>query len=154
MIAMIAPPLRPSLLRFELTRRVRSRALLLGLGLFVLAQATVRVLTHLGHFNGSGGEFRSLYFLALIPAYGFGLLEDRVASFDEALTANGVPPFQYVSAKLTAAALILGSVRVWWMVAALAASAILVGLLLPEPVPRDMLNGHRTMVRSAGSSSR
>jgi hypothetical protein len=33
------------------------------------------------------------------------------------------------------------------MVAALAASAMLVGLLLPEPVPRDMLNGHRTMVK-------
>ena len=53
-----------------------------------------------------------------------------------------------------AAAFILGSVRVWWMVAALAASAILVGLLLPEPVPRDMLNEHRTMVDLKRSSSR
>jgi hypothetical protein len=43
---------------------------------------------------------------------------------------------------------------VWWVVAALAASAILVGLLLPEPVPRDMLNGHRTMVDLKGSSPR
>ena len=47
---------------------------------------------------------------------------------------------------LAAAALILGSVTVWWMVAALAASAILVGLLLPEPVPREMITGHRTQV--------
>jgi hypothetical protein len=54
----------------------------------------------------------------------------------------------------SAAAFILGSVRVWWMVAALAASAMLVGLLLPEPVPRDMLNGHRTMVDLTRSSSR
>jgi hypothetical protein len=47
---------------------------------------------------------------------------------------------------LAAAALILGSVAVWWMVAALAASAVLVGLLLPEPVPQEMITGHRTMV--------
>jgi len=119
---MIAPPLLASLIHFELTRRVRSRGLLMGAGLFVLAQAAVRVLTHLGHFNGSGGEFRSLYFLALIPAYGFGLLDDRVASFDEALTANGVPPFQYVSAKLTAAALILAGLTV-----VCAAATVLVG---------------------------
>ena len=47
---------------------------------------------------------------------------------------------------LSAAALILGSVTVWWAVAALAGGAILVGVMLPEPVPRDMLNGHRTQV--------
>jgi hypothetical protein len=59
-----------------------------------------------------------------------------------------------LAAYLAAAAFILGSDRVWWVVAALAASAILVGLLLPEPVPRDMLNGHRTMVDLKGSSPR
>jgi hypothetical protein len=47
---------------------------------------------------------------------------------------------------LAAAALILESVTVWWAVAALAGGAILVGLMLPEPVPHDMLNGHRTQV--------
>lgn len=47
---------------------------------------------------------------------------------------------------LAAAAVILKSVTVWWMVAALAAGAIVVGLMLPEPVPHDMLNGHRTRV--------
>lgn len=114
---MIAPPLLRSLVRFELTRRVRSRGLIMGVGLFVLAQAMVRVLTHLGHFNGSVGEFRSLYFLALIPVYGFGLLDDRAVSFDEALAANGVSPLQYVSAKLTAAALILAAFTVTCAVA-------------------------------------
>jgi hypothetical protein len=47
---------------------------------------------------------------------------------------------------LAAAALILESVTVWWAVAALAGGAIMVGLMLPEPVPRDMLNSHRTRV--------
>lgn len=45
-----------------------------------------------------------------------------------------------------AAALIVESVTVWWAVAALAGGAILVGLMLPEPVPHDMLNGPRTQV--------
>jgi hypothetical protein len=47
---------------------------------------------------------------------------------------------------LAAAALILESVTEWWAVAALAGGAIMVGLMLPEPVPRDMLNSHRTQV--------
>lgn len=47
---------------------------------------------------------------------------------------------------LAAAAVILESVTVWWMVAALAAGAIVVGLMLPEPVPHDMLNRNRTQV--------
>lgn len=51
-----------------------------------------------------------------------------------------------LAAYLAAAALVLGSVAVWWMVAALAAAAVLVGLLLPEPVPQEMITGHRTMV--------
>ena len=55
---------------------------------------------------------------------------------------------------LAALALIFGSSRAWWMVVALAASAVLAGLLLPEPVPRDMLNGSRTMVDLTRSSSR
>ncbi|MEX0827171.1 MAG: hypothetical protein WD184_10530 [Acidimicrobiia bacterium] len=45
-----------------------------------------------------------------------------------------------------AAALILQSVTAWWAVAALAGGAIMVGVMLPEPVPRDMLNSHRTHV--------
>ena len=51
-------------------------------------------------------------------------------------------------------ALIFESSRVWWVVVALATSAILTGLLLPEPVPRDMLNGSRTMVDVSKSSPR
>lgn len=47
---------------------------------------------------------------------------------------------------LAAVAVAFGSVTAWWIVAALAIAAMLVGVLLPEPVPREMLNGHRTMV--------
>jgi hypothetical protein len=47
---------------------------------------------------------------------------------------------------LGAAALILGSVTVWWLVVALAVAGIVAGLMLPEPVPHDMLDGRRTMV--------
>ena len=55
---------------------------------------------------------------------------------------------------MAAVALILGSSRAWWLVVALAASAILTGLLLPEPVPSDMLDGSRRMVDLTRSSSR
>jgi len=51
---------------------------------------------------------------------------------------------------LAAAASILGAVRVWWIVAGLAVTAILVGLLLPEPVPREMITGHRNHIDSMG----
>lgn len=59
-----------------------------------------------------------------------------------------------LAAYLAAVALVLGSMRVWWMVVAFAASGILTGLLLPEPVPGDMLNRSRAMVGSPGSSKR
>lgn len=54
---------------------------------------------------------------------------------------------------MAAVAVAFGSVTAWWIVAALAIAAMLVGLLLPEPVPREMLNGHRTMVDLKRSSS-
>jgi len=54
---------------------------------------------------------------------------------------------------LAAVAVAFGSVTAWWIVAALAIAAMLVGVFLPEPVPRGMLNGHRTMVDLKGSSS-
>ena len=55
---------------------------------------------------------------------------------------------------MAAVALIFESSRAWWLAVALAASAILTGLLLPEPVPGDMLNGSRTMVDFSRSGSR
>lgn len=101
-----APPLR-SLVRFEVVRLARSRTSVLGLAAFVLALGAVRVLTYTGHLSSVSDQFRMLYFLALVPVFRFGLLEDRAAGFDEALTANGVAPFRYVAAKLSAAALTL-----------------------------------------------
>lgn len=126
---MIAAPLFPSLVRFEVARLVRCRPSVLGLAIFVLAQGTVRVLAAFGQWNGAGGEFRLLYFLALIPVFRFGLLEDRATSFDEALTANGVPPFQYVAAKLSAAAVTLAAFTL-----ACAGAAMLVGGVAPVMV--------------------
>ena len=123
-----SPPLR-SLVRFEVVRLARSRTSVLSLAIFVLAQAAVRVLTHLGQMNSASGEFRGLYLLALIPVFRFGLLEDRAASFDEALTANGVPPFHYVAAKLSAAALVLAAFTL-----ACGGAAMLVGGVPPVMV--------------------
>ena len=47
---------------------------------------------------------------------------------------------------LGAAASLLGVQGVWWIVAGLAVAAILVGMLLPEPVPREMITGHRNQI--------
>jgi hypothetical protein len=47
---------------------------------------------------------------------------------------------------LGAAAVVIDLDQAWWAVAALATAAILMGLMLPEPVPREMLTGHRTRV--------
>ncbi len=44
---------------------------------------------------------------------------------------------------LAGAAAILDATAIWWMVAGLASLAIVTGLLLPEPVPRTMLNEQR-----------
>lgn len=45
-----------------------------------------------------------------------------------------------------AAASILDASAIWWIVAGLAVSVILTSLLLPEPVPRDMIVGHRNHI--------
>lgn len=47
---------------------------------------------------------------------------------------------------LAGAASILNSTAVWWAVAGLAVVVILTSLLLPEPVPRDMITGHRNHI--------
>jgi hypothetical protein len=51
---------------------------------------------------------------------------------------------------LGVAASLLDAVRVWWVVAGLALFAILVGVLLPEPVPREMITGHRNHIDPLG----
>lgn len=48
----------------------------------------------------------------------------------------------------TAAAAVLDSASVWWMVAALAAGALWLVSILPEPVPRDHLVERRTAIDS------
>lgn len=40
-----------------------------------------------------------------------------------------------------AAASILDATAIWWIVAGLAVTVILTSMLLPEPVPRDMITG-------------
>lgn len=40
-----------------------------------------------------------------------------------------------------AAAAILGATAIWWLVALLAVVGMLTTLLLPEPLPRDMITG-------------
>ncbi len=47
---------------------------------------------------------------------------------------------------LGVAAFVAGVAQVWWVVAALAVATILMGAMLPEPVPREMITGHRTRV--------
>jgi hypothetical protein len=51
---------------------------------------------------------------------------------------------------LGVAATLVGADRLWWIVAALAIVGILVGLLLPEPVPRDMITGPRNRIDPLG----
>lgn len=51
---------------------------------------------------------------------------------------------------LGVAASLLGVQGVWWIVAGLAVAAILVGMLLPEPVPREMITGHRNRIDPIG----
>lgn len=46
------------------------------------------------------------------------------------------------------AATALGSVGVWWIVAGLGASGLLVAATLPEPVPRDYISGAPTRVNT------
>lgn len=48
----------------------------------------------------------------------------------------------------TVAAAMLDSASVWWMVAALAAGALWLVSILPEPVPRDHLVERRTAIDS------
>lgn len=47
---------------------------------------------------------------------------------------------------LVGAAAVLDSTRMWWAVAGLAAGAMCLSALLPEPVPRDQIVGRRTWV--------
>jgi len=51
-----------------------------------------------------------------------------------------------VAVYFAAAAAILDSVGVWWMVAGVALAVMLLTAALPEPVPRDYLVSGRTMV--------
>ncbi|OFW67322.1 MAG: hypothetical protein A2Z12_06355 [Actinobacteria bacterium RBG_16_68_21] len=51
---------------------------------------------------------------------------------------------------LAAAATFLGAVGIWWIVAGLATAALLVGLLLPEPVPREMIIGPANRIDPVG----
>ena len=45
-----------------------------------------------------------------------------------------------------AAASILHATVIWWIVAGLAVVVILTSLLLPEPLPRDMITGSRNHI--------
>jgi len=51
---------------------------------------------------------------------------------------------------LAAAASFLDASGIWWVVAGLAVAALLVGLLLPEPVPREMITGPRNRIDPMG----
>ena len=51
---------------------------------------------------------------------------------------------------LAGAASFLDAVAMWWVVAGLAGAAILVGLLLPEPIPRDLITGPRNRIDAVG----
>lgn len=52
---------------------------------------------------------------------------------------------------LAGAAAVLDSARVWWMVAGLALSVMLLSALLPEPIPRDQIVERRTHVEPTGT---
>ena len=41
------------------------------------------------------------------------------------------------------------STAVWWIVAGIAVVVIFTSLLLPEPVPRDMITGHRNHISAS-----
>ena len=49
---------------------------------------------------------------------------------------------------LAGAASILDAIAVWWMVVVLALVAILTVLLLPEPVPREMITGPKNHIEA------
>ena len=53
-----------------------------------------------------------------------------------------------VAIYFAAAAAVLDSIGVWWIVAGLASSVMLLMSLLPEPVPRDLIIGPRNWVDS------
>ena len=42
----------------------------------------------------------------------------------------------------------LGVARAWWMAAGLAAVALLVVMILPEPVPAEMITGRKNRINS------
>lgn len=49
---------------------------------------------------------------------------------------------------LGGAASILDATSVWWMVVGLAVGAILTGMLLPEPLPREMITGPKNHIEA------
>lgn len=51
-----------------------------------------------------------------------------------------------MAAYLAGAAAILDSIAIWWLVAGLALSAMLLRALLPDPVPREYITGGRNEV--------
>ena len=52
----------------------------------------------------------------------------------------------FLAVYLGAAASILDATAIWWIVVGLAVAVIVTSLLLPEPVPRDMITGHRNHI--------
>jgi hypothetical protein len=121
---LIARPRLVSLLRFELARRGRSSWLVFGIVLFVLAALTFRVLSLLGKHDSRDGLFLLTYMAALVPVLRFMLVEDRLARFDEALTANGVSPIEYAAAKLAATGLLIAGFTAACLAASVTAGGI------------------------------
>ena len=52
----------------------------------------------------------------------------------------------------TAVALVVGMRGAWWMAAGMAALALLVGIMIPAPVPREWITGGRNHIDAGGRS--